>query len=900
LRRLEKVAHAGESLLAKVRDGVLAINEDNTTALLKTLDRLREIVGGVAEARAEPEGDDTELLALLRALTTADATPATAADAVATPAPPPPPPPPPPAAPPPAPSPARAEPVLPAETARQSGSEHNAQILEEFLVEAQEIFDRLDLDFVQLEQTPQDEKLLSSIFRAMHMLKGSSGFFSFRRLEAVAHAGESLLARVREGELVIDKDHTNVLLQTLDCLREIVAGVARTRQEPAGDDSALIAALRSLTQGSGASPPPVAAALSTAAGPAASAASAAPSPGPASAQAASPRRDPVTQDSGATPKDPAAPAAAEPAAPVALAREAAKTTEVTSQVRVNVDLLDKLMNLVSEMVLARNRLMSFAANSIDPQFTNTVRTIDFITLDLQERMMKTRMQPISTVWSKFPRLVRDAAQETGKKVELIQIGAETELDRSVLESIRDPLIHIIRNAVDHGIELPAERLAKGKRAVGTVTLSSMHESGMIVIDVRDDGAGINIPLVVKMAVQKGLVSAERVQKIAYGEIIDLICQPGFSTRETITTMSGRGVGLDVVRTNVQKIGGSVDISTSDQGTRIRMRIPLTLAIMPALFVECAGQRFAVPQNNLFEMLRYEKNSEGPTVEEIYGVAVVRLRTKLIPLIYLGRELRIDSQSLYEKDTFNIVVVQAAGVEIGLVVDKVLFMQEVVVKSVSELLRGSGIYSGATILGDGRVAMIFDIGGLALRSGLLSKLNETGFRADIPEVVQDIVQTQTMLMFNLVETERVAIPLYYVERLEMFAMSRVERQGNHDVIIYRDQIMKLVWLSDFIESPEIRRSGYGSHINVIVHYQAERPIGFVVNSIRDIVEISSEIVLISPRQQGIQGSAILGDSVVSILDVQEILRLNQLERSNDSVDERDEGLLLEDGTVQVTT
>jgi two-component system chemotaxis sensor kinase CheA len=351
--------------------------------------------------------------------------------------------------------------VLPAETARQSGSEHNAQILEEFLVEAQEIFDRLDLDFVQLEQTPQDEKLLSSIFRAMHMLKGSSGFFSFRRLEAVAHAGESLLARVREGELVIDKDHTNVLLQTLDCLREIVAGVARTRQEPAGDDSALIAALRSLTQGSGASPPPVAAALSTAAGPAASAASAAPSPGPASAQAASPRRDPVTQDSGATPKDPAAPAAAEPAAPVALAREAAKTTEVTSQVRVNVDLLDKLMNLVSEMVLARNRLMSFAANSIDPQFTNTVRTIDFITLDLQERMMKTRMQPISTVWSKFPRLVRDAAQETGKKVELIQIGAETELDRSVLESIRDPLIHIIRNAVDHGIELPAERLAKG-------------------------------------------------------------------------------------------------------------------------------------------------------------------------------------------------------------------------------------------------------------------------------------------------------------------------------------------------------------------------------------------------------------------------------------------------------
>jgi len=776
------------------------------------------------------------------------------------------------------------EAVAPAEGARDVGADvHNEQILEEFLVEAQEIFDRLDLDFVQLEQTPEDKKLLGSIFRAMHTLKGSSGFFSFRRLEAVAHAGESLLSRVRDGEIAINEDNTNALLQTLDCLRDIVAGVAQTRQEPAGDDTALIAVLRAMTLGQetarGALERPAAAALS-----------------PASGAAPSPSVSP--QPEAALPA--ASPAAAASAASGAVAREASKTAEVSSQVRVSVDLLDKLMNLVSEMVLARNRLMSFAAHSMDPQFTNTVRTIDFITVELQERMMKTRMQQISSVWSKFPRLVRDVAQETGKKVELIQVGAETELDRSVLESIRDPLIHIIRNAVDHGIELPAERLVKGKREVGTVLLSSMHESGMIVIDVRDDGAGINIPLVVKKAVEKGLVTAERVQKIAYGEIIDLVCQPGFSTRDSITTLSGRGVGLDVVRTNVQKIGGSVDISTSDQGTRIRMRIPLTLAIMPALFVQCADQRFAVPQNNLFEMIRYERNSEGLTIEEIYGVTVVRLRTKLIPLIYLGRELGVDDQSLYDKDTFNIVVVQAAGMDIGLVVDKVLFMQEVVVKSVSELLRGSGIYSGATILGDGRVAMIFDIGGLALRSGLLSKLNETGFRADIPEVAQASVDTQTMLMFNLVETERVAIPLYYVARLEMFAMSRVERQGHHDVIIYGDQIMKLVWLSDFIESPEIRRSGYGSHINVIVHYHEDRPIGFVVNSIRDIVEISSEIVLISPRQQGIMGSAILGESVVSILDVQEILRLNQLVRPGEVDDDRDEALLLKDGTVQVTS
>jgi two-component system chemotaxis sensor kinase CheA len=323
--------------------------------------------------------------------------------------------------------------------------------------------------------------------------------------------------------------------------------------------------------------------------------------------------------------------------------EPERSTEVAAPIKVSVELLDKLMNLVSEMVLARNRLLSFARTSGDLAFNNTVRRIDTVTLELQERMMKTRMQSISHVWTKFPRLVRDIAQDTGKKVELIQIGAETELDRTLLEAVRDPLVHIIRNSVDHGIESPSERAAKGKSEQGSVKLRSFHENGMVVIEIADDGAGINLPLVAKKAVEKGLVTAERVAKLTEREIIDFIYLPGFSTKDQISNLSGRGVGMDVVRTNIQEIGGNVDIATSGQGTRLRLSIPLTLAIMPAVFVRCKEHSYAIPQVNVFEMLRYEPKEGVPGVEDFYGVPVFRLRDKLIPLVFLNHQLKLDDQ-----------------------------------------------------------------------------------------------------------------------------------------------------------------------------------------------------------------------------------------------------------------
>ncbi|MBU3623817.1 chemotaxis protein CheA [Polynucleobacter sp. AP-Latsch-80-C2] len=746
--------------------------------------------------------------------------------------------------------------------------DNNDQILDEFLLEAGEIFDQLDIDFVQLEQTPEDKKLLGNIFRAMHTLKGSSGFFAFHRLEKVAHAGESLLSKLRDGVFTLNEEMTDILLETSDRLRAIVDGVQKQRREPEGDDSALIQNLKFLTDGGSGITKSAPAPSTPSAPPAASAVEAVIEPAPQvlpekilEAGIAD-----LEQDILEVVKEVSIDAAV---------NEAESSKELAAPVKVSVELLDKLMNLVSEMVLARNRLLSFARTSGDLAFNNTVRRIDTVTLELQERMMKTRMQPISQVWSKFPRLVRDIAQDCGKKVELVQIGAETELDRTLLEGIRDPLVHIIRNSVDHGIELPAERIAKGKPELGTVKLRAFHENGMVVIEIADDGAGINIPLVKQKAIQLGLVTPERAAKLTEREIIDFIYLPGFSTKAEITNLSGRGVGMDVVRTNIQEIGGTVDIATSAQGTRLRLSIPLTLAIMPAVFVRCKQYSYAIPQVNVIEMLRYEPREGVPGVEDFYGVPVFRLRDKLIPLVFLNYELKVDDVMPPVDQTLNIVIVQAAGIRFGLVVDEVLYMQEVVVKSVGPLLKGTPVYSGSTILGDGRVALIFDINAIAVRSGIISKLTDNQFEQDISAALGANNDSQQMLMFDLLGLERMVIPLETVDRLEMISASRIDRRGNEAVVLYGNKIMRLISLAHYVEGAT-QKSLYGDEtVPVIVHYHHGQPVGFIVKKVHNIVNVPTQVVMVSPPQRGIMGSVIVNDSVMSILNVQEVLNMSGL-------------------------
>ncbi len=746
--------------------------------------------------------------------------------------------------------------------------DNNDQILDEFLLEAGEIFDQLDIDFVQLEQTPEDKKLLGNIFRAMHTLKGSSGFFAFHRLEKVAHAGESLLSKLRDGVFTLNEEMTDILLETSDRLRAIVDGVQKQRREPEGDDSALIQNLKFLTDGGSGIAKSAPAPSTPSAPPAASVVETVIEPAPQvlAEKILEAGIADLEQDILEVVKEVSIDAAV---------NEAESSKELAAPVKVSVELLDKLMNLVSEMVLARNRLLSFARTSGDLAFNNTVRRIDTVTLELQERMMKTRMQPISQVWSKFPRLVRDIAQDCGKKVELVQIGAETELDRTLLEGIRDPLVHIIRNSVDHGIELPAERIAKGKPELGTVKLRAFHENGMVVIEIADDGAGINIPLVKQKAIQLGLVTPERAAKLTEREIIDFIYLPGFSTKAEITNLSGRGVGMDVVRTNIQEIGGTVDIATSAQGTRLRLSIPLTLAIMPAVFVRCKQYSYAIPQVNVIEMLRYEPREGVPGVEDFYGVPVFRLRDKLIPLVFLNYELKVDDVMPPVDQTLNIVIVQAAGIRFGLVVDEVLYMQEVVVKSVGPLLKGTPVYSGSTILGDGRVALIFDINAIAARSGIISKLADNQFEQDISAALGANNDSQQMLMFDLLGLERMVIPLETVDRLEMITASRIDRRGNEAVVLYGNKIMRLISLAHYVEGAT-QKSLYGDEtVPVIVHYHHGQPVGFIVKKVHNIVNVPTQVVMVSPPQRGIMGSVIVNDSVMSILNVQEVLNMSGL-------------------------
>jgi two-component system chemotaxis sensor kinase CheA len=749
--------------------------------------------------------------------------------------------------------------------------DNNDQILDEFLLEAQEIFDQLDLDFVALEQNSDDKKLVGNIFRAMHTLKGSSGFFAFHRLEKVAHSGESLLSKIRDGALALNEEITDALLATSDRLREIVANIKKQRSESVGDDSELIEWLKFLTDGGKAFP------RTGKEGAASFVAS--PSPEPAAVIEATPQETKVVQTSN---KEVSPLPSNDVPEPVDSKEspEPERSTEIAAPIKVSVELLDKLMNLVSEMVLARNRLLSFARTSGDLAFNNTVRRIDSVTLELQERMMKTRMQPISQVWTKFPRLVRDIAQETGKRVELIQIGAETELDRTLLEGIRDPLVHIIRNSVDHGIESPSERAAKGKPEQGTVKLRSFHENGHVVIEIADDGAGINVPLVAKKAVEKGLVTPERVSKLTEREIIDFIYLPGFSTKDQITNLSGRGVGMDVVRTNIQGIGGNVDIATSGQGTRLRLSIPLTLAIMPAVFVRCKEHSYAIPQVNVFEMLRYEPKEGVPGVEDFYGVPVFRLRDKLIPLVFLNHQLKLDEQPTPVDQPLNIVIVQAAGIRFGIVVDEVLYMQEVVVKSVGPLLKGTPVYSGSTILGDGRVALIFDIASIAVRSGIIAKLADNQFEQDISTAIGANTDEQQMLSFDLLGLERMVMPLDAVDRLEMIAASKIDRRGNEAVVLYGKKIMKLIPLTNYVEGAT-HKSLYGEEtVPVIVHYHKGQPIGFIVKKVHNIVNVPTQSVMITQPQRGIMGSVIVNDAVMSILNVQEILSLSGMGPFND--------------------
>ena len=731
------------------------------------------------------------------------------------------------------------------------------EILTEFALEAREILDQLDSDFVLLEASPTDKKLIGNIFRGLHTLKGSSGFFSFKRLEKISHAGESLLGKIRDGQLSLDIHKSNVLLQMIDVLRTIIEGIEKSKTEPAGEDALLISAIGNLARGNdqivndNASQPLV-------------------------ADVIQPMPDVVINSANLSDTEVSTNLSNidhvnTPSAP--------ESQENNTPVRINLDTLDKLMNLASEMVLARNRLLPFADNSADLQFTNTVHSIDLLTLELQERMMKMRMQSISHVWSKFPRLIRDAANQTNKKVTLIQNGADTEIDRSLLDAIRDPLMHIIRNSVDHSIEEPDVRIRKGKPDTGQIILNASHQNGMILIEVSDDGAGINLELIKRRAIERKLISPEIASQLSKSELIDLIFQPGFSTKEAVSSLSGRGVGMDVVKTNITNIGGTIDITSEpDMGTQIQLKIPLTLAIIPALFITCADQVFAIPENRIIELVKLSPTSQADEFQNFHGIPVFKLRNQLLPLIYLDKVLELKAATSTLDDDIYIVLLQSGSTYFGLAVASVDNIQDIVVKPLGGTLNDIPYFAGATIMGNGRVSLILDIDNIALHSGFskqdLSTLNKEKQLDTNPPI-----EMMGILVFEIAGLERMAIPLDRLRHIDILDTDQTQMQGDKEVIYLNKELFYVIQLNQFVNGADTQHFSKSKHVPALTCVSNQRLYSLVVEHVVEIIQVPKQLIESATPQKGIEGYAIWNDQVINILDLDEILLMYNMQDSD---------------------
>jgi len=550
----------------------------------------------------------------------------------------------------------------------------------------------------------------------------------------------------------------------------------------------------------------------------------------------------------------------------------------SSNIRVSVSHLDQLMNMVGELVLARNQLVQGAGLLADAGIDAAAHRVNVITTELQESVMTMRMQPVGSVWSKFPRIVRDVSRACGKKVELEQLGRETELDKTLLEAISDPMTHLVRNAIDHGIETPEERAAVGKPEQGTLTLRSFHESGQVVIEISDDGKGLDLDRIRQKAVANGVLDEARSNELSAREAAQLIFHPGLSTAEKVSNISGRGVGMDVVKTNIERIGGQVDVTTERGcGTTVRVRIPLTLAIIPALIVTIDGDRFAIPQASLVELVRLESDSLERGIEWVQGVPVHRLRGQLLPLVdarsLLGVEDRVSGEStLCHDGACSIVVLRYDAQRFGLVVDSINDTEEIVVKPLDRYLKDAGVYAGTTIMGDGYVALILDVMGVARGASIVS---EGGSGIEIPtEEASTGAETDTTryLVCEVGSDRRVALELEQVDRLEEIRFESVERSGNGRVVQYRDEIMPLASLPECLGSDWLEEGGDvwqpdagGSLQVVVLPTPSGKPIGIVVGNVADIVDEvdTARLPASAPR---LAYSTAIGGRVTDVVDV----------------------------------
>jgi two-component system chemotaxis sensor kinase CheA len=690
-------------------------------------------------------------------------------------------------------------------------------LTKEFLAESQEGLDRMERCLTELEARPGDAELLGEIFRAVHTIKGTTGFLGFDRLEKLAHAGEHLLGSLRDGRLAVNSELISGLLLLLDGLRAILVLIEETGGEgtrSSDEDSQLIAELARLNG-----------------------------------------ETPVTGNSLEVPGNGSDLAGLDGGAgDSALTMSSSVALHSTGggndrggigsdkTLRIDVDVLNRMMNLVGELVLTRNQMLQ--SDRAAANFPELARRLDSVTADLRETVMQARMQPVGNLFGKFPRMVRDLARTCGRDVRIEFTGQETGLDKSLLEAIKDPLTHAVRNAVDHGIESPADRVLAGKPAEGCVRLKAFHQSGSVVIEVADDGAGIPMERVLAKAIERNLVTTEQAEGMSEREALQLIFLPGFSTAAAVTTVSGRGVGMDVVRANVEKVGGSVEVeSRRGQGTTLRLRVPLTLAIVPSLVVRSGGQSFALPQSALVELVDIPKREFARAVQKIGSAELYRLRERLLPMVWLDQLLGLEPCRPEALQGHYMAVLEADGCRYGLVVDDLVSPEEIVVKPLSPVLREIGLFSGATVLGNGTLALIVDVAATAARAGVKPIVDE-GAMPDAGENVVEEVASESFLIFEDCARERKALPLDFVERIESVRLEQVEYAGGRPLLQYRGELLALKDEGDVLpELEQARQRGEETMATVLICGNPE--IGKVCRAgivVRQVLDVSKGTLL----------------------------------------------------------
>ena len=769
----------------------------------------------------------------------------------------------------------------------------------EYIEECQEMLDRLSHNISLTEKNGFNKEIIASIYRDMHTIKGSAQLFGFSKIANLAHTMETCLDPIRKEKIKLSKElldsiylGINFIIIALEKLKEtkkepelkgeieklfikFITSIELifTKMKPLAKDKWLVSDqipaldmglhivketekvtenIDQKNQGFGFFDDMDKPAMSP-------------------EKPISEKKDLVVET---PPQVVTINKKVEETLPSQEVKKASLDEQVSETIRVQVSLLNSLMNLVGELVLIRNQLLQHAKlNDEDAEFLKMSQRLNILTAELQNEVMKTRMQPIGNVLTVYSRVVRDLSRELNKRIELQLIGIETELDKTVIEAVKDPLMHIVRNAIDHGIETIDERKKAGKKESALIQIKSYNENGQVIIEIIDDGRGLDLKRIGKKAIEKGIITTEQLGKMSEKETQLLIFSPGFSTAESISNISGRGVGMDVVKTNVEKIGGIVDLfSVQGAGTSIIIKIPLSLAILPALIVQSHRQKFAIPQTKLVELLRIDCSEDSnEKIEFLQGSMIFRLRGKLIPIISLSKVLfnkDLDLSSI-ENNVANVVILNADNFLFGLIVDEIDDSADIVVKPLSQFLKELKIFSGASIMGDGSVALTIDVLGLAEKAQLFSEAKQEAQHTIIKSKIANYYHLDVCeyLLIDVGAPNLYGIPLSIVNRIEEFEDSKFEYSGEQKIIRYREILLPIFSLPEFLKLTfEKKTKSEFVRVPIIVIRRGDFYYGIEVDMVHDIIEVSTKIDQSVKDRPGILGSVVANEKVIVIADI----------------------------------